>query len=119
MPTRDPEADKSRDLARQRKIASNSSDKAARKHAPRIKAEANRKVRRDDKAALRVDPEDAALAPEGMKARARHWGTHNAADQRERRSEERAFLDATPVGEGPSGRLRAQGRDATGDGRAN
>ena len=65
MPDRDPEADKARDLARQRKIASNSSDKAARKHAPRIKAEANRKLRRDDKAALRTDPDAAATAPEG------------------------------------------------------
>lgn len=111
MPDRDPEADKARDLARQRKIAANSSDKAARKHAPRIKAEANRKLRRDDKAALRADPDDAASTPEGLRARARHWGSHNAADQRERRQEERAFLDATPVGDGPRGRLRAPGRE--------
>lgn len=107
MIDRDPQADKARDLARQRKIASNSSDKAARKHAPRIKADANRKLRRDDKAALRADPDDAVPAPEGLKARSRHWGSHNAADQRERRQDERAFLDATPVGDGPRGRRRA------------
>ncbi len=106
---RDPARDKARDTARQRKIAANSSDKAARKHAPRIKAGANRKLRRDDKAALRLEPDEAAPAPEGLKARARHWGSDNAAGRREGRAAERALLDAVPVGEGPRGRIRVQG----------
>jgi hypothetical protein len=107
MPTepRDPAAEKARDNARQRKLASNDSDKAARKHIRRTKAQANRKLRRLDKAALAQADEDAAGTRVELKTRARAWGSHNAANQRARRDEERAFLDQTPV-TGLRGRLR-------------
>ncbi|MCA2010684.1 hypothetical protein LCM17_04245 [Cereibacter sphaeroides] len=106
---RDPQADKARDLKRQRKIASNSSDKAARKNAPRIKAMGHRQVRRLDKEALARAPEEAADRPEALKTRYQHWGTENAAERRAERDAERAWLDATPVEE-VRGRHRAQKR---------
>ncbi|MFN4098655.1 MAG: hypothetical protein ACK4GT_02645 [Pararhodobacter sp.] len=106
---RDPARDKARDKARQRKIVANSSDKAARKNAPRIKALANRMLRRKDRARLLGAAEDAVPAPAGLKSRVRHWGTDNAAARREERTAERAFLDRTTVGEGTHGRRRAQG----------
>lgn len=109
MTERDPQAEKARDLKRQRKIAANSSDKAARKHAPRIKALGNRQTRRLDKQVLARTPEDAAERPEGLKIRPRHWGTDNAAERRAERDRERAWLDANPVEE-RRGRGRAQHR---------
>lgn len=107
MTDRDPQAEKARDRQRQRKIAANSSDKAARKHAPRIKAMGNRQTRRLDKQALALAPEEAAERPEGLKTRPRHWGTENAAERRAERDRERAWLDANPV-EDRQGRGRAQ-----------
>ncbi|MCW1933334.1 hypothetical protein [Pararhodobacter zhoushanensis] len=118
---RDPAREKAKTNARQRKICSNSSDKASRKNAPRIKAAGNRSLRRLDKAALALAPEDAALQPEGLKTRPRPWGTDNAAVRRADRADERAWLDATPIGEGERpGRRRASLRhgvpSAEGDG---
>ena len=106
---RDPKAEKERDRKRQRKIAANSSDKAARKNAPRIKAMANRQVRRADRQALADQPDDAASQPEGLQTRPRHWGTENAAERRAERQAERAWLDDNPV-EDRKGRGRAQHR---------
>jgi hypothetical protein len=97
---RDPEAEKAKDDARQRKIASNGSDKAARRHAPRIKAEANRVARR--KARVPVDAaaeggfDDGAQAAADLhRAKDRHWGSANAAERRAQRAEEGQVLDAT------------------------
>lgn len=111
---RDPRKDKDRDLARQRKIASNASDKAARRNVPLHKAMANRGIRRTDRADLRAaalaDPETDTIA---LSLADRHgtkwksWGSDNAAEHREARDAERAFLDAT-AGDGPQGRRRAQ-----------
>ena len=89
---RDPEASKARDLRRQRKIANNGSDKAARKAAPQIKAMANRQIRRTDRAALAtlVDlPEGEERIPPDLaqahRDKPRHWGSTNAAEHRENR----------------------------------
>lgn len=81
---RDPAAKKARDNARQRKIATNSSDKASRRNAPRIKAAANRKIRRADKQA--IDPELEASADQinlEHQRKLKHWGSDNAAEHRE------------------------------------
>lgn len=111
---RDPRKDKDRDLARQRKIASNSSDKAARRNVPLHKAVANREIRRTDKADLRTaataDPEADTIAltlADRHGTKWKSWGSIPAADHREDRAAERAHLDAT-AGDGPQGRLRAQ-----------
>ncbi len=106
---RDPAAEKARDRKRQRKITANSSDKAARRNAPRIKAVANRQVRRADRQALADQPEDVASRPDGLHTRPRHWGTENAAQRRAERQAERAWLDDNPV-EDLKGRGRAQHR---------
>ncbi|MFK7753143.1 MAG: hypothetical protein AB8B51_11405 [Sedimentitalea sp.] len=80
---RDPRRKKARDLARQRKIACNGSDKAARKHAPLIKALANRRIRRIDAAQLDADTQDNAdqMALQHRR-KAKHWGSDNAAQKR-------------------------------------
>lgn len=88
---RDPQARKRRDLARQRKIASNSSDKAARRHARTIKAMENRKIRRNDKQDLTPDLEDAAEQLKHQhRIKNRHWGTDHAATRREANREAQA-----------------------------
>ena len=96
---RDPQTKKAKDNARQRKIAGNSSDKASRKNAPRIKAMANRSVRRADKIKIAVSGEQLEENADALRVehrfKDRHWGTHNAAEQRSLRDEERALLDAT------------------------
>ncbi|MCB1388103.1 MAG: hypothetical protein KDK12_02970 [Rhodobacteraceae bacterium] len=94
---RDPARRKARDNARQRKLACNDSDKAARRHIRQIKAQANRKLRRLDKAALAAADDDTAGTRLGLKTRARSWGSSNAAAHRAARTDERAFLDTTPV----------------------
>jgi hypothetical protein len=83
---RDPRAKKARDNARQRKIAANSSDKAARRHARTIKAGANRSIRRADKQVL-AQAEDgfedsADQINAAHKSKPQHWGTDNAAKRR-------------------------------------
>lgn len=102
-----PEDRKARDKARQRKIASNGSDKASRKTAPRIKARDNRKVRRGLDADLRHDPlaVTEADAKSALITRDRHWGSTLAADHRAAMAEERAWLDANAP-EGRKGRGR-------------
>ncbi|SFJ29565.1 hypothetical protein [Jannaschia pohangensis] len=104
----DPVAKKARDKGRQRKIVSNSSDKSSRRNAPRVKALANRKLRRVLDVVLRDDPVAAseAAARKALRTRDRHWGSHNAADIRARRDEERAWLDANPPGDAWPGRSR-------------
>ena len=113
-PPRDPRADKDRDLARQRKIAANGSDKAARRTVPQRKAMANREIRRTDRADLRTaaltDPGADTIAPDLAAEHGRKWkswGSTRAADHREARTAERAYLDAT-AGDDPAGRRRAQ-----------
>ena len=96
---RDPQAKKAKDKARQRKIASNSSDKASRKNAPRIKAMANRSVRRADKIKIAMSGDQLEENADSLRLdhrfKDRHWGTHNAAEQRDLRDKERSLLDAT------------------------
>lgn len=88
---RDPAAEKARDLGRQRKIAANSSDKAARRHARTIKAMENRKIRRNDRQMLDETLEDSADQLSAEHARKhRHWGTENAAERRAAQSDRRA-----------------------------
>ncbi|TVP72222.1 MAG: hypothetical protein EA339_07435 [Rhodobacteraceae bacterium] len=89
---RDPERDKARDLKRQRKISNSGSDKSARKAAPRIKAMANRQLRRKDRAELSAfvdQPEDDdRILPDLAQAhrdKPCHWGSELAADHRNRR----------------------------------
>jgi hypothetical protein len=98
---RDPRKDKDRDLARQRKIASNGSDKAARRNVPLRKAMANREIRRTDKTDLRsiavADPEADTIAPDlsdrhGTKWKS--WGSSKAADHRDRQAEAHAEFRA-------------------------
>jgi hypothetical protein len=106
----DPVKAKARDNARQRKIVSNSSDKASRKNAPLIKARTHRVVRRIDREAL-VNADAEAVPPadaERVKDRAKHqlWGSFNAAERREWRAAERMLLDKT-AGTGPKGRRRS------------
>lgn len=82
-PARDPRAKKARDLARQRKIASNSSDKAARRNAPKIKAMANRAARRSARADLDAETDESAdCARLHHRAKPAHWGSVNAAAHR-------------------------------------
>ncbi len=102
----DPARRKAKDNARQRKIAANSSDKAARKHARKLKAMENRRIRRIGKVGLAERPEEYAdaLRP-SHRHKDRHWGTENAAKRRAQRTEERALLDET-AGQPPSGRSR-------------
>ncbi len=108
---RDPRRKKALDNANQRKIASNSSDKASRKNAPRIKAMSSRHVRRREKSALsqamndfeQIDGQSIAMA---HKVKPRHWGSDNAAELRAHRCAEREFLDQTPIS-GRKGRGRA------------
>ena len=102
QPGKDPRLEKARDSARQRKIVSNRSDKAARRHARTIKATANRHLRRKGRQDLSAmtDPDDLSgqdLAT-AHRAKDRHWGTQNAAAHRDRRNAERRYLDETPVG---------------------
>lgn len=109
----DPVAEKRKDSARQRKIASNSSDKSARRNAPVIKARANRGARR---AAKSVVAAGAAECDEGAQAAAvyhrvkeRNWGSINAAEHRKHRTEENRVLNETVGLEGlPRGRRRFQ-----------
>ena len=98
-PPRDPEKDKARDLARQRKIANNGSDKAARRNVPLRKAMANRKIRRTDKAELHsaaiADPEAEAITPTLADQHGRKWkswGSDNAAEHRARAAEAQAVF---------------------------
>ncbi len=98
---RDPERDKARDLKRQRKIANSGSDKAARKAAPRIKAMANRQLRRKDRAELSTfvdQPEsDDHILPDLAQAhrdKPRHWGSTLAAEHRENRDALRRAYEA-------------------------
>jgi hypothetical protein len=100
-PPRDPEQDKARDLARQRKIASESSDKSSRRNVPLRKAMANREIRRTDKADLKVaalaDPQADTIVPDladrhGMKWKS--WGSENAAAHRARQAESQAEFRA-------------------------
>lgn len=102
-----PQDRKARDNARQRKIATNGSDKASRKTAPRIKARANRKVRVGLDAALSHDPMAVTAADARCEqiTRDRHWGSALAADHRAAMTEERAWLDANAP-EGRKGRGR-------------
>ncbi len=90
----DPHKRKAKDNARQRKIASNNSDKAARRHAPKIKAMTNRRARRLDRQSLSVDMDDSA---DQMKCvliqRHRHWGSSNAAEHRAQRGMYREKLN--------------------------
>ena len=81
---------KARDVKRQRKIASNGSDKASRKNAPLHKAIENRRFRRKS-------PGTDAEARAVLRTRVNHWGTESAAERRQARDAERAWLDATPV----------------------
>jgi len=84
--TRDPRAKKAKDLSRQRKIATNSSDKAARKNAPLRKAMANRAIRRVDKHGLDADHDASADHLRLAHARKwRSWGSELAADRRDHR----------------------------------
>lgn len=115
---RDPQRKKARDAVRQRKIASNSSDKAARRHAPAIKAAANRKARRLDRQQISDADDLEMLSDQDIAAyhrvKPRHWGSTNAAKRRAWRTAERAFLDKTPASL-ISGRRRAQFGDLTPD----
>ncbi|MFK7937814.1 MAG: hypothetical protein AB8B82_00425 [Roseovarius sp.] len=90
---RDPAAEKARDLKRQRKIAANSSDKAARRHARTIKAMENRKIRRGDRQALDETLEDSAdqLNIDHMRKH-RHWGSDNAAERRDGQADRQAHF---------------------------
>ncbi len=89
-PPRDPGRKKARDTGRQRKIMTNSSDKASRRNAPVIKAMANRRIRRTDRQAL-AEPEaieeSADRIRQDHKRKARHWGSVNAATHRTERAE--------------------------------
>ncbi len=90
---RDPAAKKARDNVWQRKIATNSSDKASRRNAPRIKAAANRKIRRADKQA--VDPEHENTADQinlENQRKAKTWGSDNAALLREQSAKHHKHL---------------------------
>jgi hypothetical protein len=82
----DPVADKRKDAVRQRKIVSNGSDKAARRHEVRIKTTANRTIRRKDKVLLNVAAETTEDTADAIRswhrAKPKHWGTINAADRR-------------------------------------
>ncbi|MBM2577874.1 hypothetical protein JQC91_16320 [Jannaschia sp. Os4] len=93
---RDPSAEKARDLGRQRKIASNGSDKAARRNAPRIKAMGHRTVRRADKLAVGTDYEGSADDRTATdRRRVTHWGSDLAADRRAAQAErQRAYREA-------------------------
>ena len=98
---RDPRKDKDRDLARQRRIASNGSDKAARRNVPLRKAMANREIRRTDKAELKTitrDEEEAdAIAPslaERHGTKWQSWGSAPAAEHRTRQAEAHAEFRA-------------------------
>ena len=89
---RDPAAEKQRDLGRQRKIASNGSDKAARRHARTIKAMANRHIRRKDKQTLDAEFDESADQINLDHAhKPRHWGTDNAAERRAQNSDRQDY----------------------------
>lgn len=107
----DPASEKAKDNARQRKIVSNSSDKASRRNAPLIKIRANRKIRRADHVLLGSmtsdnEEEAQAIAPQ-HKVKARTWGSMNAAKRRAERREEINALNET-AGQLPKGRRRWQ-----------
>jgi hypothetical protein len=109
---RDPLAEKKKDLARQRKIASNASDKAARRHAPLIKATANRGARRASKVPVVLAESDysesAQAAVVHHRTKGKNWGSINAAEHRALRTEENGVLDETAALPGlPKGRRRA------------
>lgn len=99
-----PRQRKQRDNARQRKMCI-TYDKSSRKHAPRVKMAANRKVRRAGIGSdLLCDEEDAAAKLHAaVKTKRRHWGSYNAAENRAWRDAERAYLDET-AGKRPGGR---------------
>ncbi|MCX7565275.1 hypothetical protein OS189_02820 [Sulfitobacter sp. F26169L] len=91
---RDPAVEKARNTGRQRKIVTNSSDKASRKNAPRIKAMANRNVRRSDKQTLRIEADEFEDSADQIniahRHKPRHWGSDNAAERREMQAEKQA-----------------------------
>lgn len=95
----DPKQRKARDNARLRKIACNSSDKAARKAAPLRKAKANRKIRRQDKAYLSREniehEENADMLCLQHKTKPQNWGSYNAAEHRAERDWENKVLRKT------------------------
>jgi len=89
---RDPAAKKRKDLLRQRKIVSNGSDKAARKHEPAIKAAANRKIRRNDRQHLDRDTDGSANEiATSHRTKNRHWGSIIAADHRKSAGASQAY----------------------------
>ena len=109
---RDPKKDKAKSNARQRKLQRGGSDKQARRHAPLIKAMANRHVRRRLKVdATRIEEatEESADTSARLEHRhkERHWGSFNAAKRRAFRDLERDLLDQS-AGTGAKGRTRSR-----------
>lgn len=88
----DPRKRKEKDNQRQRKIVANSSDKAARKNAPKIKAMANRAIRRIDRQGL-LDVDDVEESADQIniqhRQKPRNWGSQNAAEKRTKQGERR------------------------------
>lgn len=102
-------AKKRRTMKNARKIASNSSDKAARRNVPLRKAMANRKLRRLDKQALAQDAEQAdAVRDAETRKKWQSWGSDALEPRLAARAAEREFLDTTSKADRASGRRGAQ-----------